>query len=265
MDSPTIEICSIGTELVMGRIQDTNSCWIAGQVAQLGGQVRRITLVPDDRDDILACWNDGIARGADIVISTGGLGPTPDDVTAECLAVLMGTNLRVHEPTLEDYMRRRNLTSRHDVTPNLIAMATVPDGAEVLRNPEGWAPCIHAHVADTDLFVLPGPPREMQALFNLYIAGFLADNYTAKSASRRVLVNMFESEVSPLMQAVTEKFPGSYLKAYVALRQSLEHSLPVDIVATGPSASEAETTLHQAIAHFATLVADKGKTMEMDK
>lgn len=262
MSSPTIEIFSIGTELVMGRIQDTNSYWIAQQVAQLGGAVRRITLIPDNRDDIIRCLKDGVERSADVIITTGGLGPTPDDMTVECVATLLGTSTAAHEPTLEDYMRRRNLTSRDDLTPNLVRMATVPNGTEVMQNPVGWAPCLRAAIGDTKLFILPGPPKEMEALFTLYIARYISENYATKSASLRVLVNMFESQVSPLMQAVMERFPGSYLKAYVALRESPEHNLPVDIVATGGSAAEAQEMLQQSVEYFAHLVQEQGKSLE---
>lgn len=262
MNTPTIEIFSIGTELVMGRIQDTNSHWIAQQVAQLGGKVRRITLVPDDVPDIIDCLQDSIQRNTDILISTGGLGPTPDDVTVECVSTILGTPASVHEPTLQDYMRRRNLTSRDQLTPNLINMATVPSGAEVMQNPVGWAPCILARQEETCIFILPGPPKEMEALFTLYVARYISENYATKSASLRVLVNMYESEVSPLMESVMERFPGSYLKAYVALRESVDHNLPVDVVAAGADAAEAQRTLQQAVEYFAHLVTENGKRLE---
>jgi len=258
---PVIEVLSIGTELTLGRIQDTNSHWIAGQVAQLGGRVRRITVVRDSKPEIISAFRETVQRKTDIIISTGGLGPTPDDVTIECLASLLGVCTSMHEPTLQDYMRRRNLSSRDELTPNLLRMATVPDGTEVLPNPVGWAPCVSASLDGARIFVLPGPPREMESLFSLYVGQHISENFAVRAASQRVLVNMYESEVSPLMQSVMSRFPGIYLKAYVSLRMTADHQLPIDIVTTGANAAQAKETLDRALQYFGNLVEEQGKTM----
>src|SRR5436305_13900106 len=89
-ETSPVEIFSIGTELLIGRIQDTNSFWLAQQASELGAEVGRITIVGDDRAVILGALREAVARGARTVLTTGGLGPTPDDLTVECVAALPG-------------------------------------------------------------------------------------------------------------------------------------------------------------------------------
>jgi molybdenum cofactor synthesis domain-containing protein len=261
--SPAIEVFSIGTELIMGRIQDTNAHWIAQQVAELGGSLRRMTIVPDEMEEIVRALGDALARNTHLLIITGGLGPTPDDMTVEAVSRLMGVAPALHEPTLEDFMRRRNIKDRSEATPPMRKMATVPDGAEVFQNHVGWAPCIKVARNQTTIFILPGPPREMEALFSGYVAEFISASVQTKSAALRVIVNMFESEVSPLLEAVMVRYPTTYLKAYVAMRHALDHGLPVDIVATGQDASDARHILNAAVGYLSELVSERGKQMEL--
>lgn len=256
-ETPTIELFAIGTELVLGRIQDTNSYWLAQQISQLGGYLKRITMLTDDKEDIIKALSDAIKRGTDIILTTGGLGPTPDDLTVECVAQLLGVSTFAHEPTIENYMVRRNLTSREQVTPAMIKMATVPQNSEVLQNPVGWAPCIKCQKDQAMIIIMPGPPKEMEGVFTQHLAPILSQIYTDKVATLRVSVSMFESEVSPILQKVMQKYPRVYLKAYVAMRQ--EDGLPVDMVSNGSNHEEAEQNLKAALEYLKELVTEKGK------
>src|SRR5262249_39605940 len=103
-----VEIFSIGTELLIGRIQDTNSFWLAQQVSELGGTIGRISIVGDHAPTIVEALGDAVRRGAGTIMTTGGLGPTPDDLTVECVARLAGVGTVVHAPALADYVRRRD-------------------------------------------------------------------------------------------------------------------------------------------------------------
>ncbi|MBT5712814.1 damage-inducible protein CinA, partial [Candidatus Poribacteria bacterium] len=124
--APMIELYSVGTELVYGRIQDSNSFWMAQQIVNLGGRIRRITQLTDDPEDMKNAFAATVARGTDVVIMSGGLGPTPDDMTSAVLADVAGTSLIVHEEVIADFMERRNIDSREEMNPNLVRMATVP-------------------------------------------------------------------------------------------------------------------------------------------
>ena len=97
---PGVEIFSIGTELVMGRIQDTNAFWMAQELVDLGALMRRITVLSNDIDSILEALDKGGERHTDVVLTSGGLGPTPDDLTVQALSTLVGVQPVVQEPTL---------------------------------------------------------------------------------------------------------------------------------------------------------------------
>jgi nicotinamide-nucleotide amidase len=258
-----VEICSIGTEIVMGRIQDTNSSWIARRVAGLGAFIRRITQVQDDRADILDVLAGCLCREPDCIILTGGMGPTEDDLTVGCVAELLGVSLVVDEPTVERFVQRRGLRDRSELTAGALKMATVPAGAEVGHNPVGAAPAIHLRRDGSDIFILPGPPKEMVGTFDAHVMPALAQRAWRRTANLRIAVSMHESEVAPLMNAVMANQRGTYLKAYVAMWGLTEGMLPVDIVATGDSEEGARSAARQALAAFAEMVQAAGRTWSL--
>lgn len=259
-----IELFSIGTELVLGQVQDTNAYWIAQRMLELGGRLRRVTMIRDESDEMMEALEGSIRRGTDFILTTGGLGPTPDDMTVEVVAKIIGEPTIVHEETLAGFMERRQLTSRTDVSPAMIKMATVPETADVFQNPVGWAPCIRVTKNQSTIFMMPGPPSEMQAIFDSYIALLIAERYCAKAVKLRVYVNMFESEISPLLQKVMSRYPNVYLKAYVALRRTEGHYMPVDLVSTGIDGENAESQLQEAVSYFRQLVTESKKIFSFE-
>lgn len=258
--SPTIELFSIGTELVYGRIQDTNALWMSQQILHLGAKVRRITQLTDDLEEIVSAFRDAIARKTDLVISSGGLGPTPDDLTTTALAQLAGTPLVPHEQVIADYMARRKIPSRAEVNPHLVRMATVPATARVFLNPVGWAPCTCMEVDGTTFLALPGPPKEMEAVFVRHVIPFISTRYEVRAAIQQVLVNTYESEIAPHFQELMARYPGSYLKGYIA-NTSHPGWLPVDVVATGENMEEAQRTLQEILDALRKVLHDKGKEL----
>ena len=262
--TPVIELFSIGTELILGQIQDTNAHWIAQQILQLGGQLRRVTMLRDESDEMLEAIEDAIHRETDLILTTGGLGPTPDDMTVQIIAKILGVQPIAHEETLVSFMGRRGLTDRNDVTDAMVNMATVPETAEVFQNPVGWAPCVRVTKDSSSILLMPGPPREMKSIFETYIAPLISERYSAKTATLRVYVNMFEAEVSPLLQQVMAKHPNVYLKAYVALRRDDNQYMPVDLVSTGSDEGSAQLQLQAAAESLRTFVTEKGKIFSLE-
>jgi molybdenum cofactor synthesis domain-containing protein len=262
--TPVIELFSIGTELILGQIQDTNAHWIAQQILQLGGRLRRVTMLQDEFDEIIEAIEDSIRRETDLILTTGGLGPTPDDITVDVVAKIIGDQPIVHEATLGSFMEKRELASRDDLTPAMVKMATVPRTAEVFQNPVGWAPCIRVTSNQSTILMMPGPPREMKGIFETCIAPLITERYSAKTATSRVYVNMFEAEVSPLLQRVMSKHPDVYLKAYVALRRDDNQYMPVDLVSTGTDEGHAQSQLQEAVEYFRQLVTEKGKIFSLE-
>ena len=261
-DRLRVELVAIGTEVVYGLTLDTNTHWLAQQVVRLGGDVRRVTKIHDERETIQACFREAIERGSDLVISTGGLGGTQDDITNAALADLSGSDLIVHEGALDDFVRRRGLASRDELPPHFVRMATVPASADVLRNEVGWAPGLHLLVAGTDLFALPGPPREMEAVFVAHVLPYLTERSHVKTATTRLLIGLsYESQVAPHLDALMEAFPGAYLKARLGSTPR-KGWLPVDVLVVASNEADAKRRLQEVIAAFQQRLAGDGRPLE---
>lgn len=156
-------ILSIGNELAIGRAIDTNAAWLAQRLAAVGIQCTRHITVADERATIVREIAEA-ARQADLVLITGGLGPTPDDLTREALADALGVTLAFRPECLtqiEAYFTARNRTMH----PRNRQQAMCPAGAEPIENTCGTAPGIHANLAKAEIFAMPGVPREMKVMF----------------------------------------------------------------------------------------------------
>jgi nicotinamide-nucleotide amidase len=133
-----VELLATGDELLTGQVLDTNSAWLMDRLWDLGVMPRRKTLVGDDRGDLAAALRETTSR-ADLVVMSGGLGPTEDDLTAEVVAACMGVPLELHEPSLEAIRERFRKLGR-EMTPNNAKQARFPRGATLVPNRFGTAP-----------------------------------------------------------------------------------------------------------------------------
>ncbi|WP_242344391.1 competence/damage-inducible protein A [Anaeromyxobacter terrae] len=167
-----VEILSTGDELLTGQVVDTNSTWLMDRLWDLGVMVRRKTLVGDDRADLDAAIRETTAR-ADLVVMSGGMGPTEDDLTSECVAAVMGVPLELHEPSLralEERFRRFGRT----MTPNNEKQARFPRGAEVVPNRFGSAPGFAVRIGRAEVVCFPGVPLEYRGLVEEWLLSRLA-------------------------------------------------------------------------------------------
>lgn len=162
-------------------------------------------------------------------------------------------------------MERRGIARRQDMSPGLLKMATRPAGSRVYPNPAGVAPCVESRHGETTIYNIPGPPREVQAVFAAYLEGPIGQLYSGTRASARVEVNLPESECGPLLHRIMQEQPQTYLKALVALSRKTEDGqrLPVDIVARGDSQEEAEGLLQEALEAFRKAAAEKGREVHV--
>lgn len=156
------EIISIGTELLLGEIVDTNAAWLAQQLAAIGVDVYFRTTVGDNVKRISSAIQMGLDR-ADVVVTTGGLGPTVDDMTRDGIAQAVGAPL-VLDPGLVEQIRERFAKWGRTMSDNNVKQAYIPQGAEPVENPVGTAPCFIVEREGHFIFVLPGVPREMKHL-----------------------------------------------------------------------------------------------------
>ena len=166
------EILSVGTELLMGQIANTDAQYISRRLSELGVTIYRHVTVGDNPARVKEAIGEALTR-ADIVITTGGLGPTEDDLTKEMVGEYFGLDMELHQPSLdaiESYMNRIGRT----MTENNKKQAYFPAGAIIMPNLCGTAPGCIVEQNEKAVAVLPGPPRELKDMFDRQLAPYLA-------------------------------------------------------------------------------------------
>ncbi len=158
-----VYLLSIGTELTTGQVNDTNAAWLSARMSERGIRVVGHTTLPDDVD-LIRNTLARITADHDMVVITGGLGPTEDDLTRFALAGVMGVEL-VTDLDLLAHIRRFFSVRDRPMPPANEVQARIPEGARPLMNPCGTAPGIHARIQEAEVFSLPGVPREMKRMF----------------------------------------------------------------------------------------------------
>jgi nicotinamide-nucleotide amidase len=166
-------ILSIGDELVLGQNVDTNSAWLSARLAEHGVMTLWHHTIADDLEATVAAIR-AAAAAADLIVVTGGLGPTADDLTREALAKVLGTELELHGPSLERIRRRFLEKLGRPMPESNQVQALCPRGAEMLDNDWGTAPGVRCRVGRALLFAFPGVPREMIPMFDRYVAPAVA-------------------------------------------------------------------------------------------
>ena len=168
-----VELINTGTELMLGRVLNTHQQWLCRQLADLGYVVSRQVSVADTPDDIQQAVREALGR-ADLVITTGGLGPTSDDLTRDLIAQMLGRRLR-HDTVVSSHIQQFFTVRKRPMPERTRVQAEVPEGALVLNNPHGTAPGLAMEVNPNRfrpgglaswLVMLPGPPRELRPMFN---------------------------------------------------------------------------------------------------
>ena len=205
MNAPSlhVEILSTGDELLTGQVVDTNSAWLMDRLWDMGVMVRRKTLVGDDRADLDAALRETTGR-ADLVVMSGGLGPTEDDLTSARVAAVLGVPLELHEPSLraiEDRFR----SFKRPMTPNNEKQARFPRGAEVIPNRFGTAPGFSVAVGRAQLVCLPGVPGEYKGLCEEWLLPRVAARLGEVPAARVLkLFGVGESHADHTMRPVMD-------------------------------------------------------------
>ncbi len=164
MKQPSVYLISCGDELLLGHTVDTNSAWLAEQCGRAGWRVLGHRTIGDVTPDIVGAFLEASSK-ADVVIATGGLGPTPDDRTRNALAHAMGAGLWEDPEAMEEIRERFRRFDRPMEDVNRV-QALIPEGAERIVNHWGTAPGIQAVLGNARVFCLPGVPKEMKELFN---------------------------------------------------------------------------------------------------
>jgi competence/damage-inducible protein CinA-like protein len=197
---PTAELIAIGTELLLGEIQDTNSRYLARQLRDLGVDLYRTSTVGDNEERIAALIQEALSR-SQIIITTGGLGPTVDDPTRQAVALALGVSTEFR-PDLWNQIQERFQRYGRVATGNNQRQAYIPAGAIPVENPVGTAPAFICEIGSACIASLPGVPREMEYLYQNAIAPYLRQKYNLTGIIKaRVLhtAGMGESAIDDLI------------------------------------------------------------------
>ena len=227
------EILSVGTEILLGDILNTNSRYLSNELANLGIDVYYHQVVGDNRERILNALKEAFSR-SDIIITTGGLGPTKDDMTKELVAEFLGMDMYLHEESLkkiEDYFKKMG---RIPVKSNE-KQAYFPKEAIILENNNGTAPGAIFEKDGKAIIVLPGPPKEMEPMFNESVRKYLESltGYTIVSEVLRVF-GIGESEAENKLQDLIDNGKNPTIAPYAK-----EGEVTFRITAKGKNEDEA--------------------------
>ena len=263
MDSASFELIAVGNELLIGRILDTNSHFLAKRITILGGRVSRITVIGDDVDEVASLIRDTVRRSPSFIITVGGLGPTFDDKTLEGIAKALGKPLTLDKEALEmvreKYRRIEASTGRvMELTPPRVKMAKIPEGSKPLHNPVGTAPGVMIKHGETTIISLPGVPSEMEAIFDESIAPLIKSISKTHFYEESLKVErIYESDLAPLIDEAMRENPMIYIKSHPRREEGKAH-IELHFTTSAESLEKAKEGISKAIEKISKLILSQG-------
>lgn len=260
-----VEILTIGNEILLGLVEDTNSSYLCRVVRGMGGRVRRIAVLRDEIDAIADEIKASLARGSELIFTCGGLGPTDDDLTLAAVAKATGRELFLDAIASEFVESRyRELASQGHVStaemsePRL-KMARLPEGGKPIRNPVGAAPAVIVENSKSRVISLPGVPAELIGFIEGPLQEILADVFGHGSyREREIIVECGdESELAPALRKVASLYPEVYLKSR-ASHFGPDVKFRILISASGKSDSEAGEMVERAASDLMATLSEAG-------
>src|ERR1700722_11918863 len=246
------EIIEVGSELLTPDRVDNNSLFLTEELNKLGIEVLRKTIVGDNRELLAEAFRDALNR-VPVVITSGGLGPTEDDLTRETVAELLGRRLQRNDEVVRAIEARFRSVKRDMPAVNL-RQAMVPEGAEVLENPRGTAPGLWIEDKDRMVALLPGPPRELKPLFLEQVLPRLRRHVSGVRMFHRELrvTGLGESHVEERIRPIYTRYPHVNTTILAAPGEIQIHLR----IWTG-DATQAETTLEEIVRSFELALGDR--------
>jgi len=207
------EILAVGTELLMGQIANTNAQYISGRLPDVGVNVYYHSVVGDNPKRLKECLNIALNR-SDVIIMTGGLGPTQDDLTKETVAELLNRKLVLHEETLS-IMKSFFARLKRTMTENNVKQAYLPEGSIIIKNKNGTAPGCIIESGEKVVIMLPGPPSEMRPMFEETVIPYFEKSLEFRLESRYVRIfGIGESAVEQKLIDLIEKQTNPTIAPY---------------------------------------------------
>lgn len=245
------EIIAVGSELLTPDRLDTNSLYLTEELNKIGIEVLRKTIVGDNRELLSEAFRDALNR-VPLIITSGGLGPTEDDLTRETLAGLLGRKLRKNDAILRQIEGRFRALGR-EMPPVNVRQAMVPEGAEILENPRGTAPGLWLEDGGRSIVLLPGPPRELKPLFLEQVLPRLRRVSEERMFHREIRVTgLGESHVEQRIAGIYKRFPDVNTTVLAAPGETQIH-----LRMWTNDAEHAKKTLDEIVKGFEIALADR--------
>ncbi|MFX1469967.1 MAG: molybdopterin-binding protein [Promethearchaeota archaeon] len=223
-----IELLMIGNEILIGKTQDTNSNWIAKRITKYGHKVKRITVIGDELDTISRTLQDILNRKPDIIITSGGIGPTFDDMTLEGIAIGLERKLELNKHAYNSIKKayekahKKGLLQLEGMTKEREKMSYLPQGSIPLPNTVGTAPGVKIKEGNTTIFILPGVPAEMKAMFRNIIIPILKENQGNFIMKGFLFSGIGESQIAAYTNELEKKYPQLWIKTHPKIGLSVE-------------------------------------------
>lgn len=246
-----VELVSVGTELLLGDIVNTNTAYLSKELAALGIGVYRQTTVGDNRERLLETLERAFSEN-DTVIITGGLGPTDDDITKECAGEYFGRDFYFHEYSWVKILERLTRSGRNVITDNNKKQAMIPEGAIVLENFCGTAPGVIIEEDNRRIILMPGPPREMRDMFEKSVRPYLQKFSSQKFVSRYVrFYGIGESHLETKIKHILDNQTNPTLALYAKTSEVL-----LRITASSDTEEKAKVLIEKKLLEIEELVGE---------
>jgi len=252
------EIITLGRELLIGKTVNTNASWIASQLTALGITVTRINVAGDTVGEISSTIAEALGRRPSILVTTGGLGPTYDDLTIDGLAAATRTPKEVNKEALR-LVQAKYRAMKLEMTSSRYKLAMMPVGARPLVNEYGSAPGVFVEFGGTMIFSLPGVPREMMAMFTSQVLKVILQSVPSQTFRERffIIEGMPESSLAPIINGWISSNRRVYLKSHPGGTESAP-TITIHLSAAGSDAADLDDVLLRAEESFSRLVMKAG-------
>lgn len=264
-----VEILAIGNEILLGDVLDSNSNWLCKQITGLGGSVQRVVQLRDDVAAIADELRAALARAPALIITTGGLGPTADDLSLQAVADATDCPLEQHPEALAlvrdtfAELARKGYVADANLTPARAKMAMLPRGATPLPNSVGAAPGVLLRVGATSIVSLPGVPSELRAIYEGPLQPQLRAIFGARAYREHLLIAHCndESVLAPLLEGVAARHPDVYVKSR-ATHYGADVTFRITLSAAGRTADQIAQRLAAARADLEATLAQQQIALE---
>jgi nicotinamide-nucleotide amidase len=259
----TVDIVAVGNELLLGEVLDTNTNWLCKRITGLGGRVRRAVMIEDDIEVIAAEIRAALARGADVVFTTGGLGPTADDMTLAAVAQALDVPLELNEEALalvlDKYaeLTEQGYVECAELSQERRKMAILPRGSQPLHNPAGTAPGVVLKTGSSTIISLPGVPEELKGIFTTSLQPILRELLGESVFVEKIVAVRCgdESTLAPIVNKVAHDNPDVYVKS-VAPAFRPEKKIPIILSLAGSDQGEVEVAIEKALGDLKRALTD---------